>query len=257
MSTVCVFCEQTASSKLEITVDDGKVIVGICDLHAEDATIKSCRTAYLQRQTQIAELLAQAEKLGLKLSTTASGITLAQTEPQTLQEPRVAQLEQPVRPTPPPLADNNHRLIPTSQFDNRQHVPQVKVIAEGGLTVDNYASHSLSNLADKLPEGARIGEVLVEQVAGRAGVPVNVETLRRDGTGETKITVRQTVDDSRLQRRFKEMAVASLDGIYQDGYALEPTRVRSCPFCGGRGQYRANNNLVECQKCHGTGSITV
>jgi len=70
MST-CVYCgaSENLNTTLQITLDGGeRTTVVICDEHAEDATIKSARIAYTNRQKQIDEFLAQAKLLGLNIS---------------------------------------------------------------------------------------------------------------------------------------------------------------------------------------------
>ena len=64
MPKQCVYCEssENLNTSLQVKLEDGsRVSVDICDEHAEEATIKSAREAYLAKQDKIKEVLEQAK----------------------------------------------------------------------------------------------------------------------------------------------------------------------------------------------------
>lgn len=243
----CIFC---ASDKIEtqmtITLDDGsKVTVDICAEHSEEATVKSARAAYQERQKQINEVLEQAKKLGLDLTPTKSGLLV----PQSTKKPQLRQQIQDTQVEPETFDDNDmidvrgidDAILPVRITENRSGL--------GGMQ-DTYKTGGLSS---KLPEDALTGKAKVELMEGRCGMQIPIASKKIDGTGATTIRIINSGGDSKLQQRFKNMAQSSIDGHspdFRNGYG---DTLRQCPICYGSGEI----NNSQCPKCQGLGEITI
>ncbi len=252
----CIFCgaDKSLNTSMDIKIDDDSpaVKVMICDVHAEEATIKSVKEAYLVKQRQIEEVLAQAKALGLNVGETATGITTihAAAKPPPLPVDR--------RPTPAIEYDESDpNVVPTSLVDGKAGIRSVGGATDLG-TVESHTSHTTTDLKSALPEGTRDGRVRMGLVEGRGGQPMAIQRRRTDGTGTTRINVIQTESDASLQKRFKEMAKASEESgvTFSKGYA-QPGGVRDCPICRGECVVMQEGVEQECPKCDGTGIITV
>ena len=66
----CVYCggSDNLNTTFTITIDEEKIKVFICDEHAEDASVKTAKEAYLKKQKDIDSFLAQAKALGLNVT---------------------------------------------------------------------------------------------------------------------------------------------------------------------------------------------
>lgn len=253
MQPQCVYCGTTLNlnTQLTITLDNGsKVTVDICDEHAEDATIKTARIKYVEKQDKIAAFLEQAKALGIEVQTSSSGIVLArQSQPQPQSQP----------PQPQP-----HQLL-TEQESDEGWVSTQKIDAvdrrgmrsTGGSTefgsVQGYSNYTVSGDKDVLPEAVRHGKVKMGIAEGRGGVAINIPEKRIDGTGTTIIRIANKESDATLQRRFKKMAdVSKLDKQpnFINGY---DDATRTCPIC--RGDCFINSN--PCPRCEGSGMISI
>lgn len=242
----CIFCNTSdnLNTQFTITVDDGKkVVVHICDEHAETATVKTAKDAYVDKDRKIQELLAQAKALGLDLTQNPSGLVIAQ-KPQ-----------QPVKAAPQQQATevvDTQGMIDTSIVDRKNNRPMRSV---GGSQAESHLSYNTAHLIgeDKLPEEALKGVARVENVVGRDGQIIAIPTERHDGLGSTHIRIRQGETDATLQRRFKNMADRSRNDMapdFSNGYA---DSLRPCPMC--RGAMKINGKI--CQKCNGVGEISL
>lgn len=255
----CVYCESTdnLNTQLTVTLEDGnKVTVNICDAHAEEATIKTARAAYLEKQQKINEIIEQAKKLGLEIGQSAGGLVIAQQT--TPQSPSTGPAPQPkpTQPKPPKieLSSDDPDVVQTTKIDsNRQFV------SLGGSTdhghVDSYSSHDLN--IKGLPPEARDGYAQMRIVEGREGHPIAIPQKRIDGTGVTRINIKQIEDDRGLQNRFKKMANQSMrddiDGTPNFARSGYRNSTRDCPIC--RGECVINGQ--DCPKCNGAGVISV
>jgi hypothetical protein len=256
MRPQCIYCSSTSNlnTKLTISIDDGtKVTVEICDTHAEDATIKTARDAYLKKQAMIDEVLKQAEALGISIKQPENGgLIIAQSNSQENRQPR-----------------NDHKSNATDEFwsqdDGEGWMPTSKVDAIdsrgvkpiGGNTeygtVSAHNSHVVAGEKDILPSHLRNGKVKVDVFEGRSGAPIAIPTKRVDGTGTTHIQIVNTENDERLQRRFKNLASNSIQDKhhgFKDGY---DSSTRTCPFCQGAGIAKNKS----CPKCGGLGVISI
>lgn len=250
----CVFCNTSdnLNTQFTITLDDSqKVVVFICDVHAEDATVKTAKAAYMDMQAKIDAVMAQAKALGLTLAPpTKSGLVVASAPP-TLVAPA-----SPAQPTPvlsESMNVDDPNVISTERLDRRSGGASVGGNADG-FRVDSFQSYSTDGLQDKLPESARKGYARMDTVVGRDGQPIAIPVERVDGTGSTKIRVRQAVNDASMQRMFKNMATNSLQDNAPD-FAKAGYRdtIRQCPICHGSG-VAANK---PCPKCNGSGEIVI
>jgi len=247
----CIFCDATTdlNTSLTITLEDGsKVAVRICDVHAEDATVKSAREAYLEKRKKIDELLAQARSLGLQLSESPSGLVVATQKP----EPRVMQV-QPTAEAAEALEGPN--VVSTSKLDGRKF-QSVGGTADG-VAVSSHAPLDTSSLIDQLPEGALDGQAEMTVVEGRGGQPLAIPQRRIDKTGTTRISIKKSTDAA-LQDRFKKMAADTMGDRTPDfarsGYQ---NTQRPCPLCKGACVVKQGRQEVPCPKCNGSGIISI
>lgn len=256
----CIFCNSPDSlnTVMTITVDgDVKVSVSVCDADAEDATPKLAREAYTKRQRQIEEVMAQARALGLDLS--AQQPTQSIMVMQSIKPAATAPVQTPVQADPtvadPFMNEDDGDVISTSLLMK----PMRSVggsASNGGVSsnVQAYASHSM----DELGSGVLGGKAKVTVVEGRAGQPLQLPSVIRDGTGTTRLRVSRSLDDHGLQRRFKSMADSSRGDVgpdFRNGY--EENTERECPICRGAGTAVNMGRPIACPKCSGVGFIVI
>lgn len=264
----CVFCGGTdnLNTSFTITVEDGqKIAVSICDEHAETATVKSARDAYIARQQEINEVLAKAKALGLNLTTQPNGLIVAQGAPAPQPVPAAQPVGQPVaQPGNRPQAllnENDPNVIPTTIYDSKS-----RSVVTGGIdtplgAASGHVSHDLSKTRGVLPHDALQGKVQLTVVEGRGGQPLAIPAKRQDGLGTTRVRVAKS-DDQDLQRRFKHMASDTMDperprvpNFARRGYEVAGTR--QCPLCAGECEVQSGGQSIPCPKCGGAGEISV
>ncbi len=281
----CVFCENGdyLDSKMEITLEDGsKVVVAICAEHAEDATIKSARAAYTERQKQIDDLIKHAKKLGLNLQLggqTPGGLTMVsmkpQNQPQILgqsnqtvaqnQDVTTSQPEQSITLMTP---SEGCRIVSTGAVDNSSGTRSITGSAENNgvsAQLGAFSSYRTSSMQDKLNPALLSGQVKMTVVEGRDGMPVEVPVKRVDGTGTTQVMVSKRENDISLQRRFRNMAADSnMDNGERGAFRREgySTQNATCPLCRGKCTITQTNlagmkEQIMCPKCYGAGTIPV
>lgn len=260
--TQCVYCESTSdlNTQLTVTLEDGnRVTVDICDAHAEEASVKTAREAYQDKQKKIEEVLAQAKALGIDLSqTTTSGLVVPQ---QQAPPPQTPTAPQPTPQVPTPIDDemteDSDDVVDTSRLDHRPGMTSVGGNTEMGQ-VSSHASHQVTGQQDKLDPSLLEGKAKMNLVEGREGMPIAIPEKRVDGTGTTRIKVANTENDNKLQNRFKKMAQDSMDdrvpNFARQGYQNTTT---NCTFCRGEGTVSNAGKIIECPKCNGSGIISV
>lgn len=243
----CVYCGITnnLNTTFQITLDDGqKIQVQICDEHAEDATVKSAKVAYLSKQKQIEEFLEQAKALGLNISINNSNNLSVASQPV---QQRPQQQFNDIREDP------NAFIVDTDALDRSASLIQTVGAAEFGVS-DTIKFNSLS---DKLDPNILKGKAKITMAEGRQGIPIPIPEQRIDGTGTTRISIKKSMDDGKLQNAFKKMAESSLRNSGPDfakaGYR---NSMHECTFCRGECTIRDNRGTVMCPKCQGSGIIS-
>lgn len=250
----CVFCNSLSNlnTEMSITVDDNKISVHICDEHADDATVKTARDAYMRKQEEIQKVLEQAKALGLNISTTGSGLVIAESPRQQPQQPQRVQQIQQIKKSISDDFENDPDVVPTTKLDSHRGMSSVGGGTEFGM-VESINSFDMGNLRDKLPEEARQGVAKMTVVEGRQGQPLMIPKKRRDGTGTTVINIIKT-DDQSLQESFKRMAGDSMqDNVPNFARAGYRNTTKDCPLCYGNCEMQGR----ECPKCKGTGVISL
>lgn len=249
----CIFCDAVTNlnTSFTISVDDNKVVVRICDAHAEEATVKSAREAYLEKRKAIDALLAQAKALGLQLAEQPSGLVVA-TKPQQQPQQHPQQLDE--SDLPIPEGDN---IISTTKLD-RAKFQSVGGVVSNGIQVQSHRTIDSSTLSDKLPDGALDGYAEMAVVEGRGGQPLAIPQRRVDKTGVTRITVSKSTDAA-LQERFKKMAGDTMGDRTPDfAKAGYQNTQKSCPMCKGACILKQGKGKeIMCPKCNGSGLISV
>jgi len=255
MQDKCVFCgSDEINTQMTISLDDGsKVQVGICEEHAEEATVKSVRTAYLAKKQEIDDIIAKARELGIEFTDPGPGKLITATK---IPQPQAVQQE--TLPTGEELEEGDD-VVSTSVVDNHKGMVSVGGQTEMG-SVESVRSIDVNSLTDKLPEEARRGKAKMAIVEAREGQPIVVQQHRTDGTGTTRINVSKKENDATLQRRFKNMANQSMqeDGPTPDfarqGYQNSTT---TCPLCRGDCVINNGGQKIDCPKCDGAGVISI
>jgi len=255
----CVYCDKTTdlNTQLTITIDNDKVSVNICDEHAEEATIKSAREAYLAKQQKINDFLAQAKALGISVQDGPGGVVLAKGPPSSQPSPPPSQPSQQIQVNLDDMTGDD--VMDTSKLDNSRAIHSVGGSTEMG-SVTSHSSHNVSGQHDVLPQEVRQGKAKMEMMEGREGIPLAIPAKRVDGTGTTLIRLTKIENDNRLQRRFKTMASdtmrefgAKVPDFARSGYQ---NTTSNCSFCNGQGYVKHGKGDIECPKCHGSGLLS-
>jgi len=248
----CIICGSSNDLETEIviTVDGEKIIVRVCKEHADDITPKAAKSAYLkwrdERNKQMDEFLKQAAKLGMIVTPHGSITTVSTPTPTPTTTPTPAPVQ---KPTSTLLQGSREDgILSTSEVDN---VMQNRVSglsgSINGTGIEQHTAYNHTNLADKLPEGARDGLVKMELAEGRHGTPLAIPSIRQDGLGTTRISIAKTMTDADLQKRFKQQALD--DRSFVDGYDFH-----RCSICNGEGQIaKSKTEIIICPKCKGSG----
>ena len=244
----CVFCDSATNlnTQMTITIDGISIDVKICDIHAEDATVKSVKEAYSVKKKKIDEVIAQARALGLNISETG-GLVVASAP--------IAKTQQ---PAPQPRIDeidvNSPDVIHTSKLKS---VVQTTGGDVGGMAIAGHSSFDVNSLSEKLPDSVLQGHAEMALVEGRSGQPLAIPKTRIDGTGTTRITIQKS-DDANLQSRFKKMASDSMNGNTPDfANAGYNNTTKTCPICRGQSTIKQNKKSMLCPKCNGSGIISI
>lgn len=253
--TNCIFCGSTTklNTEMSITLDDGqKIQVHICEDHAEEATVKSAKQAYMVRLDKLKVLLEQAKALGLDLNSLQP-----KTQSTPVAVPKQAQVAQPtvVQAQPVLDLDDSENVVDTDRIDRAR-----PFVSTGGQTeygsVPSFSNYNLDGGTDKLPPEARKGKAHLAMMEGRAGQPIIIPDKRIDGTGTTTIKIIKAESDATLQSRFKKMAGDSLqDKVPDFAHAGYSSGVKDCPFCRGQGNIKNGSKLIDCPKCQGSGIL--
>lgn len=262
----CIYCgsNKLLNTQLTITLDNGtKHTVSICDEHAEDATIKSAKQAYLDKQDKIKELLEQAKALGLNISESSGGLVVVENKPEPQPEsepqpqPKPQPQPQPQQPKAPRISEeeSENGFIPTERVDKMRPIVSSGGNV-GGTNVDAHTSYDVAGIRSELPPEALQGKVKMTVVEGREGQPLAVPQQRIDGTGITRINIVKSENDAKLQERFKKMAQSSMSeapDFARSGYNNSTT---NCPMCRGEGIVNLGKKSQMCPKCNGSGIIS-
>lgn len=244
----CVYCSNTTNlnTQLMIKLDDGTTAtVQICDEHAEEATIKTAKEAYLVKLKQITELLAKAKEFGLELTSVKQEGKLI--VPTFAQQPQQA---------PPVINEDIEGMVPIAALRNKD----LKLASVEGQ-VGNEALESHTNYNLDIPEIDRsVGMVKRSVMEGRSGTPVVVDEIKIDATGTTRVVIKQVENDNKLQARFKKLAdesMADRGGNFKSGY--DQAQI-TCSMCNGSGFIKNKVNgvikSIVCPKCSGAGILS-
>lgn len=237
----CVFCNKpdNLNTTFNIKLDaDKSVEVHICDTHADDATPKTAREAYLSRQAALDDILAKAKALGFEITIGKEGLSHAvDTKP----AKKVEVVAQEIEPANA-IDTNKMNAILSSK----------RVVANAaGTGLGSYAGHSLGG------EGSEClaGTVQPEVVQGACGSPLIIPAVKQDATGTTRVAVVRN-NPSEFDRRFKNMAqLANADQTpsFVMGY---DRATRNCPMCKGTGESRIKGGSGVCTGCNGSGFVS-
>lgn len=270
---VCVMCgsSENLNTSMTINVDNKQITVKICDTDAETATPKVVKDHYLAKKSEIEEIIAKAQALGLDINLPDDPDSIAvarfrdhseKSEPATIPGPVLGQ-EMPPDPMQPNLdsaiaaaveGSEKEGVLSTRTVDSV--VQRVQSAAGGETGAESHAAYVPGAGEDKLDPTLLEGKVRMEGAQGRGGQPIAVPAVRVDQTGTTTVRVKQDVDDNILQQRFKELAHSTgADGANKHSFAKAGYDVHNCPICKGDGMVKQRGKLDTCPKCKGSGLL--
>jgi hypothetical protein len=260
---------------MAVKLDDGKkVTCDICDVHAEDATPKTVKAAYLEKDRKAKALLEQLKAMGYdvaSLEQSKSGLVVPVMAPKPQPKPDFA-------PEGTILAEElqGDDVVDTAILDAKKSRGMVSAAGTanfggGSVSVAGHASLDATSIAaSNLPQDQRAGLLQAKKgkaklavVEGRAGQPIVIEEKRVDGMGTTRLKISKKEDDGKLQGRFKKMAKDSIDHDRVPNFARAgyQNTQSECPICHGTcvivQPVRGVKQEVSCPKCNGAGVISV
>ena len=246
----CVFCgtNENLNTSMTVALDDNtKVTVMVCDAHAEDATVKTVREAYLIKKTEIDKIIEMAKAYGLNVSESNTLTILS----------KPAQHQEPIKQKPQRLEEAisvDDDMIPADAYDNARNNIKVSASGEAAAYRGSNNGISKSQLSEKIDT---TGKVKLASVEGRSGMNIIIPTKRVDSTGTTRISISKRENDTTLQNRFKNMADKSKNDQMPDFRNGYEDTLRTCPMCNGRCFVISKGTESACSKCNGSGSIVI
>ena len=248
--TKCIICDggDNLNTSMDITFNDKKYTIYLCDEHADDTTPKQAKAALSTKMEKLEEIIKQAEAMGLKIVNPS-------------EQSKIIVVEQ--GSVPAPKADK--RTV--SKLPGFKGVSGAATGEGASVNLPGHASISVDNVMQQTVSDMKSQGKLNENVA----TPENYETeaqmlttstrgaiilpkKQSGNTGTTEIRVVQT-DNRQLQDRFKSEADESLQ---TDQSILKSKKTYTddavpCTFCRGSGISRMGG--VACPKCQGTGLL--
>lgn len=259
--SACIYCgtKENLEAQLTITLDDGKkVTVSVCKEHAEDATIRTAKQKYMERQGEIDALMEKAKALGLELAIgapSASGLVMVTQKPIARQANEAAMRGQSLNPAI--AAEDDPEMIDAEILERRER----GVVSSGGMAgntmVEGHQSLDMSEIKEQIGTDVLRGKVKVEVIEKQSGGVVALPVKKVNGLGTTQIRVVQTTDQE-MQRRFKTIAEQSKSPFGWDRMrhlGKEGIEIINCPICKGEGVARNAGKEVTCPKCKGKGML--
>jgi hypothetical protein len=270
----CVFCEATTglNTQMVITLDAGKkVSVDICDVHAEDATAKTIKAAYIEKQGKTDALIEQLKLLGYNVTSMEQK---GQLVIPTIKRPEPVVQQVPVSDFDPLEDLKGEDVVDTAVLDSKS---SKGMASKGGsysymggaasASVGGHASLDVTGIAaNKLPPDqralllqARKGKAKMTVVEGRDGQPLLLPEKRVDGMGTTRLKIVKKEDDVRLQSRFKKMSLDTMHNNRVPDFARSgyQNTQANCPLCQGDCIVVNQGKEISCPKCGGVGFISV
>lgn len=261
--TTCIYCSATENlvAQLTITLDDGnKATVDICATHADDATIRTAKQKYMERRSEIDELISRAKLLGFTLAPEKSPgglVLMQQTNPRPDRHTGqpAADLTETIR-TKSPIADDED-MVDTKVIERKER----GLVSVGGVagahSVESHRSLDTSDVREQLGDDTLRGRVRMETVEKQSGGMVAIPVKTVNGLGTTRIRVISSTDQD-LQRRFKTIAEQSKSPFGWDQmrhFGKEGIEIVNCPICKGDSVVRSGGKEITCPKCKGKGML--
>jgi hypothetical protein len=255
---------------MTITLDDGqKIKVYICDAHAEDATIKSAKAAYATFKAQkdaendeAEKLIARLKELGHTVSS-GPGFVIA-SAPEAPKKAEKAASSAATAPKPEVILEGED-VVPTSFVDSKVMQTRGGSVSAPGLSA-SVSAHSSINpvhhamIGDQGLDPSKLhGKVRLVQSHDITGNPIAVPNLRVDQLGTTLITIDNSETDAKLQRRFKNMASATMNSGYIPNFAGgHDGATRDCTLCQAKGTISRKKGTIEvCPQCKGAARVPI
>lgn len=260
----CIICDGDTdlNTSMELTVEEERYTIYLCDEHAEETTPKQAKDALARKKAQLEEVIKQAEALGLKVELPSAGKKIA-----LVQDPRA---ETPATPAPAaqPEAQEGDpkkpKVVKMPKFEGVSGVAQgegtsVNVAKHASIDVDQAVNESLSANKDKVVTDAKPEEYEAEAqvltTPTRGQIVIKKKSV--GNTGTTEVKVRDSGGDRELQDRFKRMAEESKGMDTEQWKAkswYEGHETVTCTFCRGTGMSRIGGQ--PCPKCEGSGLLS-
>lgn len=251
----CVYCKATTklNTELRLSFDGGEsAVVKVCDQCADEASIKSAKECFSKRQDEINTILEMAKKAGLQFVMPSSGsqLTLASKTQEVIQENVSPSSQQNAAPRKAALlkaTDESEVVISVEKAEKDSYNPNITMEQ---VALERHNQHRIglvspnqeeAEIAARVSQARLSGQVKMKAVQARDGQVIPVPVVRQDGLGTTHIQISRNFDDGQLQKRFKRIAKASVDGN-------SISEVSECPQCRGENP--------SCTRCQGSGFLS-
>ncbi len=262
----CLICstDKDLNTTLSLKLDDSTTVsVVVCDVHAEDLTVKIAKEKYLEKKAVIDRIMQEARDNGLEISipTTSTGLVLAKST--AVEQPATRQQALTPQPIDKQQVDDEINLLRSGKLIKGSVARQKlgKAQSVGGsfdrlTTVDRQEELSRSALTERAETGQE--QIRIGLVEGRGNQPIAIPTVIKDDFGTTVIRVSQGMTDDKLQKQFKGLADSKdANGLNTHCFGADGYALTDCQFCKGKGSVITVSSgqkvSADCPRCKGAG----
>ena len=247
----CIICDKSddLNTSMDLSIDDKKHTIHLCDEHADDTTPKQAREALKKRVSQLEDIIKQAEALGLTIVHPS-------------ESKKVIVVDNPEAEAAAPAVAKTLQKLPEFKGASGSASGEggsVGVASHSAIPIDSVMNNTISEMKEsgKLASDVRpeTYERELQQLTTKSGRQVILPSKIVGNTGTTVVKVVDSGGDRALQDRFKSEAQNSV-GMEQGTLSAQPSYENDtvmCTFCGGTGVSRMGN--VACPKCNGAGLL--
>ena len=244
----CIVCGSPLdlNTILNITMDEVKYDVAICDKHSDDTTPKQVKELVIKKINTLKDLINGLKDFGININDLGT-ISVAAKDKVDKPEPVIDEQK-------PELIDENKSV----KLIRKERIPTVKVISGNinGYDVKGNESIKTEDVIDKTINELNqksngkikvvkpITEHIEEQVISAHGGQMTIPKKIKHNIGTTLINVVKT-DDKMLQERFRRAAANSMKDEHND-------KMQECTHCNGTG---VGANTRPCPRCNGSGIL--
>jgi len=279
----CIICSSTKdlNTSINITIEDEKYTIHLCDEHGEETTPKAAREALNNRLGAIKEVMAQAASLGIeildpkaksnsssiviakdkktyicecgKICTSKSGLTIHKKSCKLLQDSQLQPQQQP--------------QIQAQEPNEFVGIRGVSGEVEGGSqSLEGYQTINVDEIVNKIavlqeePVTVKPTQNLVEvqEITSRSGRTIILPKVQEGNIGTTNVKYEDSGGDKALQDRFKSQAAESRSMSNEQWHgkgSYDKMSEVACTLCRGTGISRIGQK--QCAKCGGSGILSL